>query len=94
MKIKPILAAVAVAVAALAQPALAAGFTQNEKGEVTHYNGISLPPIQTIEEAKELVEKDPAVNSGMLAADFYNWYGSAALPVYLNTAKKITKENP
>ncbi len=59
-----------------------------------NYRGIFILDVKTIEEAKELVEKDPAVNSGMLAADFYNWYGSAALPVYLNTAKKITKENP
>ena len=59
MKIKPILTAVAVAVAALAQPALA-GFTQNDKGEVTHYNGIPLPPIQSVEEAKAQAQKEIA----------------------------------
>lgn len=59
-----------------------------------NYRGIFILDVKTIEEAKDLVATDPAVNSGMLAADFYNWYGSAALPVYLETAKKITKENP
>ncbi len=58
-----------------------------------NYRGIFILDVKTIDEAKDLVDKDPAVNSGMLAADFYNWYGSAALPVYLETAKKITKEN-
>lgn len=57
------------------------------------YRGIFILDVKEIEEAKELVNSDPAVNSGMLAADFYNWYGSAALPVYLETAKKIAKEN-
>ena len=61
MKIKPILTAVAVALAAMAQPTWANfQFTQNEKGEVTHYNGIELPPIQTIEEAKAQAQKEIA----------------------------------
>ena len=59
MKIKPILTALAVALVALAQPALA-NFTQNEKGEITHYNGIELPPIQTVEEAKAQAQKEIA----------------------------------
>ncbi len=59
MKIKPILTALAVAIVALAQPALA-DFTQNEKGEVTHYNGIELPPIPTVEEAKAQAQKEIA----------------------------------
>lgn len=57
------------------------------------YRGIFILDVKTVEDAKELVKNDPAVNSGMLAVDFYEWYGSAALPVYLETAKKITKEN-
>jgi RHS repeat-associated protein len=61
MKIKPILTALAVVVTALAQPALAEwNFTQNEKGEVTHYNGIPLPPIQSVEEAKAQAQKEIA----------------------------------
>jgi RHS repeat-associated protein len=59
MKLKPILAAFAVAVAAIAQPALAEWkFIQNDKGEVTHYNGIELPPIPTVEEAKAQAQRE------------------------------------
>jgi hypothetical protein len=38
-----------------------------------------------------MVKSDPAVNAGVLDADLYPWYGSAALPVYLETHKKIQK---
>jgi len=58
------------------------------------YRGIFIFDVKTIEEAEKLVETDPAVHAGLLAVDLYEWYGSAALPVYLETAKKITKENP
>jgi uncharacterized protein YciI len=57
------------------------------------YRGIFILDVKTIDEAKVLVDTDPAVISGLLAADYFPWYGSAALPVYLDTAKKITKEN-
>ena len=63
---------------------------KNEK----NYRGIFIFDVKTVDEAKDLVKTDPAVNSGLLAVEFYEWYGSAALPVYLETAKKITKENP
>ncbi len=58
------------------------------------YRGIFILNVKTKEEAEKLVELDPAVIEGLLAVDFYEWYGSAALPVYLETSKKITKENP
>lgn len=58
------------------------------------YRGIFILNVKTKEEAAPLVENDPAVKEGLLAVDFYEWYGSAALPVYLETSKKITKENP
>lgn len=58
------------------------------------YRGIFIFDVNTIQEAEKLVATDPAVNSGILAVEFYEWYGSAALPVYLETARKITKENP
>jgi uncharacterized protein YciI len=57
------------------------------------YRGIFILDVKTIEEAKVLVDTDPAVISGLLAADYFTWYGSAALTVYLETAEKITKEN-
>ena len=69
---------------------LAGPLGKNDK----NYRGIFIFDVKTIEEAEKLVSTDPAVSSGLLAVELYEWYGSAALPVYLETAKKITKENP
>jgi len=55
------------------------------------YRGIFIFNVTTIEEARKLVETDPAVNSELLEADLYNWYGSAALPEYLEASQKIGK---
>ncbi|HSW55945.1 MAG TPA: hypothetical protein VLH59_12730 [Ignavibacteriaceae bacterium] len=55
------------------------------------YRGIFIFNVLTIEEAEEIVLTDPAVNSKLLDADLYNWYGSAALPEYLDAASKIGK---
>lgn len=55
------------------------------------YRGIFIFDVTSIDEAEELVQTDPAVNSKLLNADLYNWYGSAALPEYLGLAKKIGK---
>lgn len=55
------------------------------------YRGIFIFNVSTIDEARKLVETDPAINSKLLEADLYNWYGSAALPVYLETSGKIGK---
>lgn len=55
------------------------------------FRGIFIFNVATIEEAKELVKTDPAVNSGLLDADLYSWYGSAALPEYLGASQKVGK---
>jgi uncharacterized protein YciI len=55
------------------------------------YRGIFIFNVATIEEAEELVQTDPAINSGLLHADLYRWYGSAALPEYLEASQKIGK---
>ena len=55
------------------------------------YRGLFIFNVSTIEEARELVQSDPAINSKLLDADLYNWYGSAALPEYLEAALKIAK---
>ena len=55
------------------------------------YRGIFIFNVATIEEAEELVQTDPAINSGLLDADLYNWYGSAALSQYLEAALKVGK---
>lgn len=43
------------------------------------YRGIFVFNVKTVEEAKALVETDPAVQSGVLIAEMHPWYGSAAL---------------
>jgi uncharacterized protein YciI len=43
------------------------------------FRGMFILAVETIEDAKKLVETDPAVKSGMLAADYHKWWGSAAL---------------
>lgn len=55
------------------------------------YRGIFILNVATIGEAEQLLQTDPAINSNLLAADLYNWYGSAALPVYIETSDKIWK---
>lgn len=58
------------------------------------YRGIFILDVKTKEEALELLKGDPAITSGLLAADLYEWYGSAALPAYLEDSDKIWKINP
>jgi len=60
---------------------------KNDKG----YRGIFIFNVKTVAEAQELLKGDPAVQSKILEAEIYPWYGSAALPVYLETHKKIEK---
>jgi uncharacterized protein len=58
------------------------------------YRGIFILNAATTDEARAMVDTDPAVKAGLLAVDLYPWYGSAALPVYLEAADKIWKQNP
>lgn len=57
------------------------------------YRGIFILDVATIEEAKALVQTDPAVKGELLAAELYEWYGSAALPAYLDASEKVGKTN-
>lgn len=56
-----------------------------------NYRGIFILNVSTLEEAEELVQTDPAINSKLLDTDLYKWYGSAALPEYLDAALKVGK---
>ncbi|MBB6612177.1 hypothetical protein H7F15_14095 [Pontibacter sp. Tf4] len=69
---------------------VAGPFGKNDK----NYRGIFILDAKTIEEAQKLVETDPAVQAKIFDVELYPWYGSAALPVYLDTHSKISKENP
>ncbi len=60
---------------------------KNEK----EYRGIFILNASEIAEAKKLLDTDPAVSARMLEAELYEWYGSAALPMYLPFYKKLEK---
>lgn len=63
---------------------------RNEKS----YRGIFILNVATLEEAGALLQSDPAIKAGFLDAELYNWYGSAALPEYLDYSDKIWKIKP
>jgi YCII-related domain. len=58
------------------------------------YRGIFILNAKTVAEANELLQTDPAVQSKLLDAEVYQWYGSAALPLYLQYHDKIEKQQP
>lgn len=55
------------------------------------YRGIFILDAATLEEANQLLLNDPTIRENVLSADLYRWYGSAALPVYIETHEKIGK---
>lgn len=63
------------------------------KNEKT-YRGIFIFDVPTIAEAKDLVITDPAIKEKLLAVEFYEWYGSAAMSEYLAASDKIWKIQP
>lgn len=62
---------------------------KNEKS----YRGIFILNVKTAEEAKTLLQTDPAIKAQLLDPELYGWYGSAALPVYLPASEKVGKLN-
>ncbi|MBK9248970.1 MAG: hypothetical protein IPM69_12860 [Ignavibacteria bacterium] len=58
------------------------------------YRGIFILNVKTIEEAKSLLQNDTAIKEGLLDYELYNWFGSAALPEYLDASDKIWKVKP
>jgi uncharacterized protein YciI len=63
------------------------------KNEQT-YRGIFILNVASLDEARELLQTDPAIQNNLLQADVYEWYGSAALPAYLEASDKIWKTQP
>ncbi|MGM0582338.1 MAG: YciI family protein [Bacteroidota bacterium] len=59
-----------------------------------NYRGIFIFDENDKTKVAELLQTDPAIKADLLAYDIYNWYGSAALPVYLETHSKIEKIRP
>jgi len=69
---------------------VAGPFMENDKS----YRGLFIFDVKTIDEVKELLKTDPTIKAGIFETDIFEWYGSAALSVYLKTADKIWKINP
>jgi len=55
------------------------------------YRGIFVLDMADLEEAKDLLQTDPAIKAGYLAYDLFPWYGSAALPEYLPASEKVNR---
>ena len=62
-----------------------------KKNEKT-YRGIFIFNVKTIEEANTLLGTDPAIKEKLLEAEIFQWYGSAALPIYLKYHEKVEKK--
>jgi uncharacterized protein YciI len=62
-----------------------------KKNEKT-YRGIFVLNVKTIDEANALLETDPAIKAKLLDAELYQWYGSAALPLYLKEHERLEKK--
>lgn len=58
------------------------------------FRGLFILNTTSNEEARQMLDGDPAVKEGIFIADLYTWWGSAALPAYMEVHEKITKVNP
>lgn len=67
---------------------VAGPFGKNENA----FRGLYIFNVTSMEEAKELVSSDPAVAAGLLKAEYYSWYSSAALNQVNEIHNKIAKE--
>jgi uncharacterized protein YciI len=56
------------------------------------YRGIFILNVKTVEEALELTQTDPSIKAGIFDVEMYPWYGSAALPMYLQYTDKLEKK--
>lgn len=69
------------------QLVVAGPISKNEKT----YRGIFILNLTDFGTAEKLLQTDPAIHSGLLSAELYQWYGSAALAAYLPYSEKISK---
>ncbi|MEP6926768.1 MAG: hypothetical protein ABI834_03985 [Ginsengibacter sp.] len=60
-------------------------------GENKMYRGLFILNVSNIDEAKKLLETDPAIKAKLLDPEMYLWYGSASLQESLKIHKKIQK---
>lgn len=69
---------------------IAGPFMKNEKS----LRGLFILNTKDQKEIDLLLEKDPAIKEGLLKAETFAWYGSAALPMYLPYSEKIWTSKP
>lgn len=67
---------------------VAGPFMKNDR----NYRGIYIFNVETVEEAKALVETDPAIKAKLLEAELTSWYATAALQETVKIHEKITKK--
>ena len=58
-----------------------------------NFEGIFIFNVRTIEEANVLLETDPAIRAKALDTELFEWYGSAALPLYLPYHDNVKKKD-
>lgn len=66
---------------------VAGPFKKNDKA----YRGLFILNVKDLEEANKILETDPAIQAQLLNADVFQWYGSAALALYLPFHDQLTK---
>jgi uncharacterized protein YciI len=59
-----------------------------------NYRGIFILDETDPEKIKELMAADPTIKTGIFEPIYIKWYGSAALPAYLEVNDKIWQKNP
>lgn len=69
---------------------VAGPFMKNELS----YRGLFILNTEVLDEAKNWLQPDPTIALGIFEPIFLVWYGSAALPEYLDAADKIWKSKP
>jgi uncharacterized protein YciI len=62
---------------------------KNEK----NYTGIFVFNVKTIDEANALLDMDPAIRAKVIVAELFQWYSSAALPLYLKFHEVVEKKS-
>ena len=67
---------------------VAGPFLKNDVGN----RGLFILNTNSIENAETMLKSDPAINEKFLKPELFLWYGSAALPAYLDESDKVWKK--
>lgn len=70
--------------------AVAGPFEKNEKS----YRGLFILNVKNRNEAEKLLMDDPTIKEKIFELEFFEWYGSAALPMYIPYHNTIKLKEP